>query len=48
MRMRMTTCRRWKATTTSRLVNVSLVASCFFCDLYECPIDLNYVVETLM
>ena len=44
----MATCQRWTATTMSRLVNVSLVASYFFCDLLCMACKPKYDVETLM
>ena len=44
----MATCQRWTATTMSRLVNVSLVASYFFCDLLCMACKPKYDVEILM
>ena len=48
MRMKMATCQRWTATTTSRLVDVSVVTSYFFCDLLCRACKPKYDVETLM
>ena len=44
----MVTCWRWIATTTSRLVDVSVVTSYFFCDLLCRACKPKYDVETLM